>query len=173
MVLPFSYPFFLVTLAKEVALRVPARLCPPCAISLSPPPAQTIQFRFLFSISSGSQSYPASPSCSLKCSPPPPYLLHVQAPQQTFLPAPSREAFLPLPASGFVRKSAMRLFLGDHLLRPDANSRCQLRSGTARLQEGSRHDFYCLRFYLEGAGGSMIYFFIVALSLKVCPLLSM
>lgn len=47
----------------------------------------------------------------------------------------------------------MRLFLGDHYCHPDANSQCQLRSGTARLQEGSRHDFDCLRFYLGGGGG--------------------
>jgi len=54
----------------------------------------------------------------------------------------------------------MRLFLGDHLRHPDANSQCQLRSGTARLQEGSRHYFYCLRFYFGGAG-KLIYFFLL------------
>lgn len=61
-----------------------------------------------------------------------------------------REAFLPLPAGGLVRISAMRLFLGAHLLLSDANAQCQLHSGTVRLQEGSRQDFYCFRLYLGG-----------------------
>lgn len=49
-----------------------------------------------------------------------------------------------------MRISAMRLFLGDHLLLSDANAQCQLCSGTVRLQEGSRQDFYCFRLYLGG-----------------------
>lgn len=124
---------------------------PSCAIRLSPPFLhRPFNSGYYSPFLQAASLLPASPSCSSKHSPPLPYLLYLQAPQQTFLPAPSRNAFLPLPTRGLARISAMRLFLGDHLCCPDANSQCQLRSGTARLQEGSRHDFYCLRFYLGG-----------------------
>lgn len=142
---PFPCPYFLVTLAKW-SLQGSWLACIPSVPSAC---------LFHSHIDAGSCLFlqaasllPASPSCSPKHCPPLPYLLHLQAPQQTFPPASSRKASLPLPTKGLLRMSAMRLSLGDHLCCPDANSQCQLRSSPARLQEGSRHDFYCLRFYL-------------------------